>query len=178
VASPADREQNDTALRVCLSRSLELNAVTLRFQDWPGLGGPLVHFAVDSSQLAVQMADALAPRYRVLCLSAREGVSYQTDAADLRELLLAFGFSSPLLLGEGLGCLAPLLVAAWWPELVGGLLLVAPVRDAAPGLAGRGLKECPPDWDALLALVRCPNRVRDSWSAEDAEALLSGRAAG
>ena len=99
-------------------------------------------------------------------------MSYQSDAADLEALLSAFGFEQPLLVGEGMGAVAPLLVAAWWPALVGALVLVAPAREATQGIAGRGLRECPPDWDALLALVRCPVRVLDAWSMAEVEELL------
>ena len=124
------------------------------------------------ADLAPVLAAALQPRYRVLSLAPREGVSYQTDAADLEALLSAFGFEQPLLVGEGMGAVAPLLVAAWWPALVGALLLVAPAREAAQGIEGRGLRECPPDWDALLALVHCPVRVLDAWSMAEVEELL------
>lgn len=164
---------DDASLRVCLSRSLELTGVTLYFRDWPGLGRAIVCFALDVDPAPV-LAATLAPRHRVLSLSAREAVSYQTDAADLADFLRTLGFEAPVLVGAGMGAFATLLVAAWWPSLVGALLLVAHAREAAAGLAGRGLRECPPDWDALLALVRCPVRVLDSWSASAVEELLPG----
>jgi pimeloyl-ACP methyl ester carboxylesterase len=164
---------DDASLRVCLSRSLEVTGATLYFRDWPGLGRAIVCFALDFDP-APALAATLAPRHRVVSLSAREAVSYQTDAADLAAFLRTFGFEAPILVSVGLGALAPLLVAAWWPSLVGALLLVAPVREAAAGLAGRGLRECPPDWDALLALVCCPVRLLDSWSASAVEELLLG----
>jgi len=169
--SKGHHERDDAPLRVCLARTLELTGVSLQFHDWPGLGRAIVCFAL-GSDLAPVLAAAFAPRYRVLGLAPREGVSYQTDAADLEALLSAFGFEQPLLVGEGVGAVAPLLVAAWWPSLVGALLLVAPAREAAHGIEGRGLRECPPDWDALLALVRCPVRVLDAWSMAEVEELL------
>ena len=162
---------HDEPLRVCLARSVELAGVTLRIQDWPGRGRAIVCFALDGDPAPAQAA-AFAPRHRVLSLFARDSVPYQTDATHLLALLRTFGFLTPLLVGIGRGAIAPLLVAAWWPDAVGALLLVAPVHDAEPGLLGRGLRECPPDWDALLALVRCPVRVRDEFSEADVEALL------
>jgi hypothetical protein len=60
-------------------------------------------------------------------------------------------------IGEGLGCLPVVIVAAWHPERVGRVILVgptcaAPLRD---GIEARALRECPPDWPALLRSVTC-----------------------
>jgi pimeloyl-ACP methyl ester carboxylesterase len=143
-------------LRICLERTIALASVELRFRDWPGFGRPIVHFA-HTPVLALDLAQQFAPRYRVLSLLPRDGVSYQADAMDLRSFLRAFGFEAPVVVGDGHGAVAALLVAAWWPSEVGALALVSPERhEADAGLAGRGLRECPPDWDALLAMVRCP----------------------
>jgi pimeloyl-ACP methyl ester carboxylesterase len=157
---------DDAPLRVCLERSVALPSVELRFRDWPGFGTPIVHFAL-GHDLGPEVAAAFAPRFRVLSLLARADVSYQTDAADLLALLRAFGFASPVLVGQGLGAIAPLLVAAWWPELVGALVLAEPPREFLPGLEGRGLLECPPDWECLLATVQCPMRILPTWSIEE-----------
>ncbi len=160
---------HDAALRVTLSRTVELPPVALRFDEWPGYGGAVVCFACEAAE---SLAEVLAPRWRVVNLHAREDVTYQQDAADLQALLRTIGLERPLLIGQGMFAIAPLLVAAWWPELLGALLLVSPDLNSFT----RGVRECPPDRDALLALVRCPVRVLDAFSLTEAEQLLSGAA--
>jgi pimeloyl-ACP methyl ester carboxylesterase len=133
-------------------------------RDWPGLGVPLVHvpdpLRLRPSGLVEGLAALLAPTYRVLSVAPRAGAPYQVAAADLRGVLSQFGFLQPVLIGEGLGCLAVVILAAWYPERVGRLILVGPTY-AAPedrvedGIEARALQECPPDSPALLRSVRC-----------------------
>jgi pimeloyl-ACP methyl ester carboxylesterase len=51
-----------------------------------------------------------------------------------------------------------LLVAAWHPSRVAGLVLVGAAYDSPPSdsLLARALKDCPPDWAALRGAVECP----------------------
>ncbi|HEY2593157.1 MAG TPA: alpha/beta hydrolase, partial [Chloroflexota bacterium] len=128
-------------------------------RDWPGLGPSLVHVPdpLTPSRLAEGLAAQLAPTYRVLSVAPRAGAPYQLAAADLAGVLCQFGFEQPVLIGEGLGCLPVVIVAAWHPERVGRVILVgptcaAPLRD---GIEARALRECPPDWPALLRSVTC-----------------------
>jgi pimeloyl-ACP methyl ester carboxylesterase len=133
-------------------------------RDWPGLGVPLVHvpdpLSLRPSELVEGLAALLAPTYRVLSVAPRAAAPYQVAAADLEGVLSQFGFLQPVLIGEGLGCLTVVILAAWYPELVGRLILVGPTC-AAPedsledGIEARALRECPPDWPALLESVRC-----------------------
>jgi pimeloyl-ACP methyl ester carboxylesterase len=168
---------DDAGLRVCLERSVELAATRLRFRDWPGRSGPIVHVP-DSfvpSQLAALIADAFAPRHRVLSLEPRPGVSYQTDAEDLAGFLGMFGFVEPVLLAEGRGCITAVLVASWHPSLVGRLVLIAPDTQAPCGLTGlaaRGLHECPPDWSTLVRSVTAPILELNALTLEPVEAFL------
>jgi hypothetical protein len=162
---------DDALANVCLDRSIDLPGVQLRFQDWPGRGVPLVHFALDSD-LGPRLAAAFAPRHRVLSVWPRPDVAYQVHAQHLADFLHAFGFERPLLIAEGAGCIAPLLVAAWHADLLGAVLLVAPSLQGA-----RGLRECPPDWRELEQMVYCPLAQRDTFSVEAIEELLL-RAAG
>ena len=103
------------------------------------------------------LAAALAPRYRVLSVSSRGDVPYQVDVVDLVGVLRQFGFRTPVLVGERLGCVTALVAAAWYPERVAGLILVEPAFDppASESLAARGLRDCPPDPGRLRAAVRC-----------------------
>jgi pimeloyl-ACP methyl ester carboxylesterase len=138
---------------------VELDDVRLRLRDWPGLAGPLVHIPdpIDSSELIQRIANTLAPHFRVVSLSPRGDSLYMVDAADLRDTLRQFGFSTPMLIGEKLGCLTSLLVAAWYPTSVRGLVLIDASYDP-PSLDTVGAKvlfDCPPDLARLRSAVRC-----------------------
>jgi pimeloyl-ACP methyl ester carboxylesterase len=169
---------DDERLRVCLEREIELGAVRLHVRDWPGFDGPIVHvpdpLASWPFEVAEAVARALAPRYRVLGLRPRGDQSYQADAADLLGVLEQFGFAAPVLLGERLGCLTALLVAAWHPARVARLVLLDATVESPSGdsLAARALRDCPPDWRSLRASVRCPV-LELAWD-EDTIARLEG----
>jgi hypothetical protein len=51
------------------------------------------------------------------------------------------------------------LIGAWHPHGVSGLILVDPSVTSPPGeresLGARSLRECPPDWTALRASLKC-----------------------
>jgi pimeloyl-ACP methyl ester carboxylesterase len=77
---------------------------------------------------------------------------------DLLGVLDQFGFLQlqPVLLGEGLGCLPVVLVAAWYPQRVGSLILVDPtLHSVGDDVGAMSLRECPPDWPTLRARVAC-----------------------
>ncbi len=158
----------DERLRVCLERVVELDAVRLRLREWPGLGGTLVHVPDPGSpnDEVVTALGALVPDYRVVSLSPRGDSPYQVDAADLLGTLDQFGFEQPTLVGERLGSVAALLVAAWYPDRIGRLILIDPSYDSpsSEGVANRALRDCPLDWPALRAAVKCPTLVV-GWSA-------------
>jgi pimeloyl-ACP methyl ester carboxylesterase len=169
---------DDARLRVCLEREVELAPVRLRLRDWPGRAGPLVHVPdpLVRSGVVESIATALAPRYRVLSLEPRADVSYQTDAFDLLDLLDAFGFVTPVLLGEGLGAVPVVLAAVWQPTLVSGLVLLRP-RHRPPlkleRLAGRGLVECPPNWTALTTSWTRPLLTLETLDLDELDRFLT-----
>lgn len=123
------------------------------------MGRPLIHApdATKPSVLVDALAARLAPRQRVLSVTPRPEVAYQVAAADLHGVLQQFGFLEPVLVGERLGCVPVLLVGAWHPEHVGGLVLVDPTRTPPSdgSLEARSLRDCPLDWEALRASLRC-----------------------
>ena len=129
-------------------------------RDWPGFDGPLVHVPdpISESRLVEELAASIAPRLRVLSVSPRVGVPYQVSATDLLGVLRQFGFPTPVVLGEGLGCLVALILAAWYPTHVGALILLEPKYDPPPGESSeaRALRDCPPDVARLRARVQCP----------------------
>jgi pimeloyl-ACP methyl ester carboxylesterase len=152
----------DQPLRVCLERTIELDGVRLRLRDWPGRGDPLIHvpdpLSPDDSAIE-RLASAFAWRYRVLSLAPRGASPYQVDYVDLLATLDQFGFQSPVLIGERLGCITAVLCAAWQPGRLAGLVLLDPrcgPPPSAPGIEARALRDCPPDWPALRQSVQCP----------------------
>ena len=122
-----------------------------------------------------RLGAALAPRYRVLSVSSRGDAPYQVDVLDLVGVLSQFGFRTPVLVGERLGCVTALVAAAWYPDRVGGLILAHPVYDPprSEGVAARALRDCPPDWSRLRAAVRCP--ILESAGPQDVEAFLTAQ---
>jgi hypothetical protein len=85
---------------VVLEREVELEPVRIRFREWPGYAGPVVHVAEgeSDSDLVSGLADRLAPRYRVLSI-APSARGRAVHAAHVAELLDLFGFSAPLVIG-------------------------------------------------------------------------------
>jgi pimeloyl-ACP methyl ester carboxylesterase len=154
-----------------LEREVELGAVRIPLLDWPGYAGPLLHvadpFAPDAA-LAATLAAALSPEYRVLSLVPRPDCPYQVQVDDLRGVLLQFGFESPVLISSGLGVAIVVPLAAWYPELVGTLVLIDPSYQApdAKSVAARALRDCPPDWPRLTAQLRCELLALDSTQAD------------
>ena len=144
---------------MCLERTIELDAVQLALRDWPGFGGPVVHAPDPLSQTSLvdSLATALAPTVRVLSVTPRPGMPYPVAAMDLAGVLRQFGFGSPTLVGEGLGSVTVLVVAAWFSDLVGRVVLVDPTSAASPGdsLEARALRECPPDVTRLRRAIAC-----------------------
>jgi pimeloyl-ACP methyl ester carboxylesterase len=141
--------------------------VRIPLLDWPGYAGPLLHvadpFAPDPG-LAGQLAAALSPAYRVLSIAPRADCPYQAQVDDLRRVLLQFGFESPILISAGFGVAIVVPLAAWYPELVGSLVLINPSYRPpdAESVAARALRDCPPDWTALTARLRGPTLTLDS----------------
>jgi pimeloyl-ACP methyl ester carboxylesterase len=123
--------------------------------------------------LVEALAATLAPRNRVLSLQPRGASPYQVDAGDLLEVLDQFGFLTPVLVAERLGCVPALLLAAWHPQHVAGLVLVDPTSSTlVDGVEGRALRDCPPDLPSLRAQVQCPvSEVVPSGAALAIEAI-------
>ncbi len=108
----------------------------------------------------------LVPDYRVLSIAPRDESPYQVQAEHVEGVLAQFGFAAPVLVGESLGCAAALLVAAWFAERVGALILVDPVYQAeGETLIARALRECPLDVRLVRQAVRC--RVVETTASPD-----------
>ena len=75
------------------------------------------------------------------------------------------------LIGEGLGCVAALLLAVWHPTRVARLVLIDATYAAQGGsVEARALRDCPPDWPALRSAVHCPV-LEMRWNSAAVEAL-------
>jgi pimeloyl-ACP methyl ester carboxylesterase len=91
---------------------------------------------------------------------------YQAQAAQTLWLLDTFGFERPVLLGSGLGAGVALLIAAWYPSRLAGLVEVNPglthercaqVADLAEQEpAWRAWLDAPPAWARLERRLTCP----------------------
>jgi pimeloyl-ACP methyl ester carboxylesterase len=124
----------------------------LRFRDWPGYAGPLI--CLGGGDGATTLAE-LAPTFRVLSIDLDTSRPYQALACDVAEFIQQFGFRSAVLVGEGLGALVAQLTAAWFPELVGGVVVThSDANVGASTVLGKSLRDAPPDIDGLS--VACP----------------------
>jgi pimeloyl-ACP methyl ester carboxylesterase len=148
---------------------LERQIDGLSLSEWPGRRGPLVCLPDPLGSLAdlsAALGGELAPDWRVIRPSWPPHVAYQTQATQTLWLLDTFGFEQPVLLGSGLGGGVALLVAAWYPTRIAGLVLVNPGltrarRAKIAGLAAeqpawRAWLDAPPAWSRLERRVVCP----------------------
>jgi pimeloyl-ACP methyl ester carboxylesterase len=165
-----------------LERSVELGPTRLELSDWPGRRGPLVCLPdpLAASEPGLALAAELAPEWRILQVGRRPELPYAAQAVEAVALLDLFGFEQPVLLGERLAAAVALVVAAWYPSRLAGLVLVdAPRRVSAPTrqrlrvLAAqqpgvRAWLDAPPRWSSLEVQVSCPMlrvtlRSRSGW---------------
>lgn len=119
----------------------------------------------------LHLADPLAPSSelaarldtpcRVLSLQPRGDAPYQVHVADVVEVLQQFGFEHVDVVGEGLGCVVAVVLAAWHAGRVARLTLVdARYTPEGESHFARSLRDCPPDWPALRASIGCPIEER------------------
>jgi pimeloyl-ACP methyl ester carboxylesterase len=125
-------------------------------------------------EVVQRLAAHFAPDYRVVSISPRPGQPYQIQMTDVLAIVDQFGFDQPILVGEGLGCVAALLLAAWHPGRIARLVLIDATFAALSrweSAEARALRDCPPDWPSIRAAVQCPiAEVR--WDAATADDLM------
>ena len=90
-----------------------------------------------------------------MSVSPRSDSPYQVSVVDVVGVLDQFGFVAPVLVGVGVGCVTAVLVAAWYPDRVGRLILIDPSLEGG-GLVGQSLRDCRPDMAGLRAGLTCP----------------------
>jgi pimeloyl-ACP methyl ester carboxylesterase len=147
--------------------------VRVHVRDWPGFEGPLLHLPdpLVPSPLVEQLAALVTPRWRVMSIAPRPDVPYQVQLADVLGVMDQFGFLHAIVVAEGVACVTALLLATWYSQHVGRVVLVQP-RFALDGksLQARALRDCPPDCVRLRADLKCP--VEEATSAEQVAATL------
>jgi pimeloyl-ACP methyl ester carboxylesterase len=119
------------------------------------------------------LAAYFAPEYRVLSISPRPGQPYQTQMGDVLATLDQFGFDEPIVVGERLGCVAALLLAAWHPGRAARLVLIAATFAALShwdSVEARALRDCPPNMTTLRAAIQGP-LLEIAWNAATVDNL-------
>ena len=150
---------------------LERQIDGLSFSEWPGRRGPLVCL-VDPLGGLPGLAEAIAadraPDWRVFELPLPGAVPYQAQAAEVTRLLDTFGFEHSVLLGSGLAASLGVVVGAWYPARLDGLVVVNFHPDltrarrlrlatrAADEPAFRAWLDAPPRWARLESQLTCP----------------------
>lgn len=116
---------------------------------------------------------ALAPRFRVVALDMRNhgdsphgaDMRYPTQAADVRETLLALGIERAAVVGHSMGGKAAMALALQWPELVGRVL----VSDIAPVIYQHGNTAFTKAMQAIELSPTLTRREADAALAETVE---------
>src|SRR5258707_8146280 len=147
---------------------VKTNGITLAVQAWPQAPAPpertavCIHGLTSNHTVWLSMADALAPRHRLVAYDLRgrgdsdkpaSGYSLATHGDDLRGLLDHLGLERATLMGHSLGAHIAVRFAATHPERVarlvlfhGGLHACAEVPDsAAPALPRIGVQVPSPE---------------------------------
>ena len=147
----------------CLDRRVD----GLSLGDWPGRRGPLVCLTDPLGSLAdlgAALGADLAPDWRVLSVALPVDLPYQAQAAQALWLVHTFGFDQTVLVGSGLGGTVALLMAAWYPARVAGLVLVNGGRRLSPNQRTRltALATQQPAWRAWLDAPPACSRLERS----------------
>ena len=175
---------------VRLDRDVELRGLRLHFQDWPGERGPVICLPGQTSNGRAfdGLASALAPEWRVLALDPRgrgqsakpkHGYGYQVQVADTMAMIDLIGFEHVVLAGHSFGAIIGLLIAAWFPERVAGLIMVdggttiPESTHEAVQLIVQRLDTVYPSLDAYLGLLRLAPWFQP-WTPELENALAAG----
>ena len=122
--------------------------------------GPAANPGESTGQtFTVQEAGKVGQKCKILkSWKTPEGkTAYQVQAMDILGFLDQFGLEKPILVGERLGSVAAVLLAAWHPGRVARLVLIDATYVAqGSSPEARSLKDCPPDWPSIRGAVQCP----------------------
>ncbi len=168
-------------------RSVFVSELQFSVEEWAGERGPLIglHGHLGAAHLFNGLGNLLAPAWRLLAFDQRGrgltdapdfGYGYQLHVADTIGTILALGLPRPVLVGHGAGATAALCLAAWYPELPAGLILLdggAPVSAEAQNAIEQQvnlLDAVYPSEDAYLEAMRA-QPCWQPWSDALAEQL-------
>jgi esterase len=139
-----------------------------------GSGPPVVllHGLFGAARNFGAVQRALAPRFRVIALDMpnhgdsphEPDMRYATQAADVRETLLALGIELAAVIGHSMGGKAAMAMALRWPDQVGRLL----VADIAPVTYRHGNEMIA---EAMAAVPMTPSLTRQHADAALAETV-------
>lgn len=165
--SPAPRTTREARGRV------RGDGVELAFGYWPGRGAPLVglHGLTASYVNFIGIADRLAGRLPVLALDLRgRGDSdkpagpygFVQHARDVAAAMRGFALGPSIIVGHSMGAFVATALAAQFPELVSGLVLVdgGYVPDRSAGVA--------PDAAVNAALLERVTQLRETYPSREA----------
>lgn len=126
------------------SHTIQANGITLHYYRSGGDKPPLVllHGFTDDGSCWFPVTDSLAQDYDLIVPDVRghgksarigsSGFSSELLAADAAALIEALNLRQPAVLGHSLGGYTALLLAAWYPERVGCLLMEDPPFSPPP----------------------------------------------
>jgi len=121
--------------RYAIDKTLTVNNLRFHYRDWGGRGWPLLllHGLASTSHIFDLTASLLVEEFRVFALDLRgHGQSDKPDAdytfeavgGDVRGVIEALGLERPILVGHSWGAAVGLWLAAVFPALIGGLVMV------------------------------------------------------
>ena len=161
-----------------LIRAGELN---FHYVQWGEKGPPVlfIHGLTANAFCFQSFADALAPDHHVIAYDLRgrgesdkpaTGYSVPLHAADLAQLIDAFGIERPIIVGHSLGAMIALYFAATYPQLLSKLVLIdagAPLPDEQPDWLKASIERLgipTPSFEAYLARLKMAPFLGPYWN--------------
>lgn len=159
---------------------LAIAGLRLHLRDW---GGPdaqppilLVHGLASNARIWDLLAALLAPNFRIAALDQRghglsdkpdDGYDLATIAGDLAGVIVALGWSRPLVVGHSWGANVALQLAADHPELPAGIVLLdGGTNELASAMAlDETLERLAPPRLAGTPLAEFQERLRGRWAS-------------
>jgi pimeloyl-ACP methyl ester carboxylesterase len=126
-----------------VDKSVVLDGVEIHYVDWGGDGPPVVcvHGLTANCRCWDGLAEALAPRYRVLAYDLRgrgdsakptTGYNVPTHAGDLLAFIETLALEKPVVIGHSLGAMITVFFASRYPTRPSKLVLIDGGADARP----------------------------------------------
>lgn len=171
---------------------LPKQGITIYARDWGGDGPPilLLHGLSSNSRIWDWTAPLLTDRFHVIALDQRghgladvpdDGYGFQETSGDVAEFIEQAGLDRPVVVGHSWGGSVAVDLAARYPDLVRGIVLVdggftSPSAHMTWEQAEKAMR--PPDIpgipvDAFMGGARNWPNIKDMWSNDLGEMILS-----